>query len=112
MTKKEADLDLEAMRALAKATKTMTLPARMELLADIAFAMARQDSADTIDTPIGPVKMVRSGAWWASELPSFPGARGQGKTQRAAFKNLMQAVRDLADSYAKDSRAWPRFSGE
>jgi hypothetical protein len=44
--------------------------------------------------------MVRSGSWWAAELQSFPGAHGQGKTPKAAYVNLLGAIRDLMDAYA------------
>ena len=51
--------------------------------------------------PLVRIVTVRSGPWWAAETPSFPGAYGQGRTQRAAYLNLLGAIRDLADTYAR-----------
>jgi hypothetical protein len=44
-------------------------------------------------------RVVRSGSWWAAETPAFPGAYGQGRTRRAAYLNLLSAIRDLIDEY-------------
>jgi hypothetical protein len=49
------------------------------------------------------VVFERSGKWWAAELPSFPGAYGQGTTQEAAYLNLLSAIRDLATAYAEQA---------
>jgi len=51
--------------------------------------------------PLVHIITVRSGPWWAAETPSFPGAYGQGRTQRAARLNLLGATRDLADTYGQ-----------
>ena len=47
--------------------------------------------------------IVRSGKWWTADLPSFPGAHGQGKTREEAYGSLLSAVRDLIDAYAADA---------
>jgi predicted RNase H-like HicB family nuclease len=48
------------------------------------------------------VVLTRSGRWWAAELPSFPGAHGQGRTRAQAYQNLLSAIRDLIDTYAAE----------
>jgi hypothetical protein len=48
------------------------------------------------------VVLERSGRWWAAELPSFPGAHGQGRTRLEAYQNLLAAIRDLVDAYADE----------
>jgi predicted RNase H-like HicB family nuclease len=53
-------------------------------------------------TPVGKVVFERSGKWWAVELPSFPGAYTQGKTQAEAYKNLLSLLRDLVEASAKN----------
>jgi predicted RNase H-like HicB family nuclease len=53
-------------------------------------------------TAVGKVVFERSGKWWAVELPSFPGAYTQGRTQAEAYKNLLSLLRDLVDASAKD----------
>jgi predicted RNase H-like HicB family nuclease len=57
------------------------------------------------------VVFERSGKWWAAELPSFPGAYGQGKTQVEAYRNLLSAVRDLVDAYADQAPKRMRAAG-
>jgi predicted RNase H-like HicB family nuclease len=46
-------------------------------------------------TPVGRVLFVRSGKWWAVELPAFPGAYSQGRTQAEAYRNLLDALSEL-----------------
>ena len=43
----------------------------------------------------------RDGRWWVATLRAFPGAYGQGRTERAAIKSLASAVRDLIETYAE-----------
>jgi predicted RNase H-like HicB family nuclease len=45
--------------------------------------------------PIGRVLLTRSGKWWAIELPTFPGAFSQGRTQAEAYLNLLDALTEL-----------------
>jgi predicted RNase H-like HicB family nuclease len=47
------------------------------------------------ETPVGRVLFTRSGKWWAVELPSFPGAYSQGRTQSEAYLNLLDALAEL-----------------
>jgi predicted RNase H-like HicB family nuclease len=54
------------------------------------------------------VVFVRSGKWVSAELPSFPGAYGQGRTQAEAFRDLLSAIRDLVDSYQQEARSAAR----
>lgn len=54
--------------------------------------------------PFGRVVFRRSGAWWAVELPSFPGAYSQGKTLESAYRNLLGALRDLVQVYLDEAR--------
>lgn len=54
------------------------------------------------------VVFVRSGRWVSAELPSFPGAYGQGRTQAEAFRDLLSAIRDLVDSYQREARTTAR----
>jgi predicted RNase H-like HicB family nuclease len=49
------------------------------------------------------VRFERSGRWWVAELPGFPGAYSQGKTQDAAYLNLLSAIQDLAAAYAEQA---------
>jgi predicted RNase H-like HicB family nuclease len=46
-------------------------------------------------TPVGRVLLTRSGKWWAIELPAFPGAYSQGRTQAEAYLNLLDALSEL-----------------
>jgi predicted RNase H-like HicB family nuclease len=48
------------------------------------------------------VVFERSGRWWVAELPSFRGAYSQGRTKAEAYRNLLDALRELVDSYAED----------
>lgn len=58
----------------------------------------------------GRVVFTRSGRWWAAELPSFPGAHGQGRTQLAAYRNLLAAMRDLVEAYQAEAKAARRVA--
>jgi len=46
----------------------------------------------------------RDGRWWTASLPAFPGAYSQGLTRRAAYLNLLSAIRDLVDAYRRQAR--------
>ncbi|HEV3194360.1 MAG TPA: hypothetical protein VGY54_27865 [Polyangiaceae bacterium] len=46
-------------------------------------------------TPVGRVLLTRSGKWWAIELPTFPGAYSQGRTQAEAYLSLLDALSEL-----------------
>lgn len=54
-------------------------------------------------TPLGRVVFSRSGSWWVAELPAFPGGYSQGRTQIEAYRNLLNAIRDLVDTYAEQA---------
>jgi hypothetical protein len=64
---------------------------------------ARKTKRTPSPEPIKGVVFVRSGKWWAAELPSFPGAYGQGKTQLEAYSSLMSAISEQSAIYARES---------
>jgi predicted RNase H-like HicB family nuclease len=43
----------------------------------------------------------KSGGWWVAEFPPFPGAYSQGRTKDEAYRNLLSAMRDLVEAYAR-----------
>ena len=46
------------------------------------------------------VRYEKSGRWWATRLPGFRGAYGQGRTKAEAYLSLLSAIRDLVETYA------------
>jgi predicted RNase H-like HicB family nuclease len=77
-------------------------------------------------TPVGRVLLTRSGKWWAIELPTFPDAYSQGRTQAEAYLNLLDALAELVkanktlarrskraacsgETSSRVSKSWARF---
>jgi predicted RNase H-like HicB family nuclease len=47
------------------------------------------------------VVYARDGKWWTAEAPALRGAYSQGRTRASARRNLLTAIYDLLDTYAR-----------
>jgi len=60
--------------------------------------------SDLPSAPLEGVVFELSGEWWIAEYPPFPGAYSQGKTKAEAYRNLLSAMADLIETYARQAR--------